>query len=267
MAQVGALTLVCLMAACGVGAKRAAAPGIAAVPLSQQAAILEATVRITLIAPCGQGADEHPAPCINNRLGYDGGLGTAVLVGRRRLIITHDHWSLLTPDLLRVRITAHDGRPLAYLSGFAFHNSIRYRDGATLVFRAPESVPAGAMLAAEHAFEPGDPLLVVRRRRDGGRLEVVRARVSAVDGGTPAKLHLRLPQGQTVACGSSGGGIWSGDKLVGNLWYAVYTDSLAFAQGDAAHVQRSVPRESVGALLPRNQQGAPWPTRGSNPQT
>jgi hypothetical protein len=218
--------------------------------------ILAATVRITLIGP---RLDESGAPVFVNRGGdltqeliYDEGLGTAVLQGTRPVVVTHDHWCMLTPRLLQVQIATHDGRLLAILSGFAFRQLIRYRDGGTLIFIAPEGVYAQAGMAAT-ALAPADQLLMAHIQPQNGRVEVLPVSVVAVnEGPDPQTVRLRPRAGVDVAHGSSGGGIWSHSCLAGNLW-SVVTEVTADGtpSGDPPPTV-----ESYAALLPTGPAGS-----------
>lgn len=214
--------------------------------------ILEATVRITMIGP---RLDETGAPVFVNREGQwtqelilDDGLGTAVLLGKDPVVVTHDHWCMLSPHLLEVRIAAHDGRPLAILSGFSFHQHIRYRDRGTLIFRAPEGVRAKAAVVADDALNAADQVLLARIRPTGGHIDVVPARVVGVkEGPSPQTARLRTGPDLEITYGSSGGGVWSGKLLAGNLWSVVnqVTSGDGTLPGD-----RSATTDSYAALLP-----------------
>ncbi|MFQ5436881.1 MAG: hypothetical protein ACE5FD_18645, partial [Anaerolineae bacterium] len=95
-----------------------------------QQQILGATMRITLFVPV---ADEQGNPIITTVDGQQviqyvagEGLGTLVRQGNEMLIITHDHWTLLTPNLRKVQFHNVANELLLEVSGEAFRQSIRY---------------------------------------------------------------------------------------------------------------------------------------------
>ena len=78
-----------------------------AVDKSIENQILEATVRMTLYAPLAD-AQDNPQYVEEDgqqvmQLAVNEGLGTLVRRGNEILVITHDHWLLLTPELRRVQ--------------------------------------------------------------------------------------------------------------------------------------------------------------------
>lgn len=187
---------------------------------------LAATVQIILVAP---RVDTRQQPMYVSRNGerffqlvYDEGLGTAVRAGHRNLIITHDHWCELTTRLLYVEIRDCNGVTLAYLQPAVFRNSIVYRDGGTMAFLAPETVPVQRSLGEAHTLQPGDPALIVAHADAGGALRVFPAQITTSESAeNPASFRVRMEGGGMLTHGDSGAGVWHAGALVGNLWAVV----------------------------------------------
>ena len=222
---------------------------------NQREAILSATVCITLIAP---QLDEVGAPVLmiqdgklKPKLILNKGLGTAVRDGKRTLIVTHDHWSQLTDHLLQVRINAHDGRPLAIISGFVFRNLIQYRDGGTLIFLAPEGVQSTAALVDGDLLRTDDLLLMVHVRSEDGLLDIVPVQVTEVNLSLrPETVQFHLPFGEKVMQGNSGCGIWLNGDLVANLWFVKLKYEMAVDSTVKPDLAEGEVTKSVAALIP-----------------
>ena len=246
------LSAVLILSVTGNTSHKAAADGSQSLNVdpATEAMILQATVRITLIGP---RLDESGEPVFNNRNGewmqemiFDEGLGTAVLQGKQAVVVTHDHWCMLRPDLVQVRIASHDGRMLAILTGFTFHKLIRYRDGGTLIFSAPEGVQAQT-IAAHSKIEAADRVLLAHITPLDGRIQVAPVSVVAVkESGYPQTVRLHAEPDVDISHGSSGGGIWSHGCLAGNLWSVVKQDTA----GNGSPVEWRPTAESYAALLP-----------------
>ena len=192
--------------------------------------ILDATISITLHAP----NPDNPAEVFSAR-----GLSTVVYYKGRNVLITHDHWGDVLDQLAYARFWNRDNELLLELKGAEYQELIRYRDGGTLILSAPEGLiadqlptlnnPAAlpaivpAALADEADVQVGDKVLAVVR--DPGaphRVEILEAVVESVEDqqGLPS-LTLRRENGKPIEPGDSGGGVWCGGRLVGNMWYRV----------------------------------------------
>jgi hypothetical protein len=155
------------------------------------------------------------------------GLGTLVVYGNERLIITHDHWSHLTPNLHEIEFRNAEGKLLLTLDRQSFQTLIVYRDGGTMVLRAPLALNSlvPAMLGTTAGV--GDTVWVARRDPDFGRMavEVIPATVIMLENGaSPSRMRLRNIDGGAVIPGDSGGGVWVNGMLAGNLWAAGFRE-------------------------------------------
>ncbi len=158
-------------------------------------------------------------------------LGTLVIYEGQRLIVTHDHSSLANEKLELVQF--HDARQelVAQITGSEFIDLILYRDGGTLVLRAPASLDSqvNAVLWQDTpSIGPGAIVQVVHRNNDEqGGIGVMEASVDAVEttSGAPTFV-LRSLEGHVIAGGDSGGGIWHQGHLVGNMWRAIVAMEL-----------------------------------------
>ena len=180
----------------------------------QASAILASTVQIAMF--------EHATEVGGSEAGSQG-LGTVVAYGGERLILTHDHWGHLTPDLNEVEMRDAQGQLLLTLDAAACMALMVYRDGGTMVLRAPAELERLAASAPGAPAGEGDVVWFARRDAASGRatVEVAAATVTDVDGfGVPAGMRLRNLDGSAVIPGDSGGGVWAGGRLLGNLWAA-----------------------------------------------
>lgn len=187
-----------------------------------EAAILASTLQIAMY----EYAQEPGGPEPGSR-----GLGTLVTDGGETVIVTHDHWAHLTPNLHEVEIRDAAGHLLLTLDAAAFRALIAYHDGGTMVLRAPAGLDG---LVAAELGEPaakGDAVWFARRDPRSGRVatEVVAAAVTAVESAAqPATVRLRNLDGSAIVPGDSGGGVWADGRLVGNLWAAALTKERTF---------------------------------------
>jgi hypothetical protein len=181
-----------------------------------QQRILSATVRITMIAKESSAAE--PSYAISN------GLGTLVQDGDAATIVTHDHWSRLAKKVRLVRIESAAGELLMDMTPERFYSLIRYRDGGTMVLATPpeltdclKPVPA---VAAEQPLHDGQELAIAFWQPEAVQQVTVEAvtieTVEAYDGN--ASIMMRSVNGKVVVQGNSGGGVFAGAKLVGNMW-------------------------------------------------
>ena len=183
-----------------------------------EASILASTIQIAMY--------EHALEPGSSEAGGDG-LGTVIAYGGERLIITHDHWSHINPNLTEVEFRNWMGQLLVTLDAHAFQSLILYRDGGTMVLRVPaglENIPTAEVGTA--AVE-GDVVWVARRDVKTGRqtVELFPAAVTAVEiGSGQAKMRLQTLAEGAVIPGDSGGGVWVNGRLVANNWASVMTE-------------------------------------------
>jgi hypothetical protein len=170
------------------------------------------------------------------------GLGALVTQGEERLIITHDHWSLLDKDLGTVQFGDATGELLLEVALIDFKNLIRYRDGGTMVIEAPEDLflrgvgdiswlPALGLNDSDKSEElsPGSIVLVAQRQPgDSVGVAVVRAEVERSDQrlGRPV-YRLRSLSGQPIVGGDSGGSVWHEGDLVANMWTTIMMENIS----------------------------------------
>jgi hypothetical protein len=83
------------------------------------------------------------------------GLGTLIISEGQQLIVTHDHWRLLNNDLQRVEYHDRRGNLLASTSGSEFSAGILFRDGGTIIVKAPAGL-AGSLTQAQMGTMPSD---------------------------------------------------------------------------------------------------------------
>ncbi|WP_420643888.1 hypothetical protein [Candidatus Leptofilum sp.] len=102
------------------------------------------TVRITLIAPLTDDQGNPQTVQIDGQVANQyvagEGLGTLSRLGSDLVVITHDHWTLLTLNLAKVQFHTVANELLLEISGDAFRELIMYRDGGTMVLAAPSEL-------------------------------------------------------------------------------------------------------------------------------
>lgn len=201
-------------------AEKPAAP-LHTVEESTQQKILGATVRITMIAR-EKSADE-PAYVISN------GLGTLVQDGEATYIVTHDHWSRLANKVAAVRFESAAGEMLMELTPEHFYSLIRYRDGGTMVMvvpaELPECITPVEAASPDEALAEDQTLTIAYWQPEAEAQEQVSVEpvtVQAIeehDGN--ASIKMESLNGRIVEHGNSGGGVFAGSRLVGNMWETI----------------------------------------------
>ncbi len=158
------------------------------------------------------------------------GLGTLVINGDERLLVTHDHWSRFDEVIGTVAFRAADGTPLTEMDLRAFKQYLRYRDGGTMVLTAPEvlstAVSTSAKIMDSDTFKVGDNVFLAQRA--GNRVTVTKASVITQTGkeGLPA-VQLQSAAGQVVVGGDSGGGVWLNGRLAATMWTTIMMENSA----------------------------------------
>ena len=200
-----------------------------------EALISQATLQITIIPADGSGA--APGETVAEQ-----GLGTLVSLSEDVMILTHNHWHFIK-NPLKARFHNTRGELLLEIDGRAFQDLIRFRDAGTLVLAAPvelrpdnlavlaaraqikaEQITATAVLGQVQKMEVGAQVLVSHQSsQDPNRVSLLTAVVEQLisEDGLPA-LKLRSLDGEVIVQGDSGGGIWLGGQLVGNMWKYEY---------------------------------------------
>lgn len=211
---------------------------------ADKAAMLASTLQIAMFAYAVEAGDTEPG---------SRGLGTLVIHADELLIVTHDHWAHLTPQLHEVELRDASGDLLLTLDAPAFRALVVYRDGGTMLLRVPDGlqglVPARLGTTADLA----ETAWVMRRAlaSDRGTIEVAAAAVTAVEDDTfPATIWLHSFDGSGVLPGDSGGGVWANGRLVGNLWAGGVKIQSGVWSRLLDRGQERATRQLVGALQP-----------------
>ena len=202
---------------------------------NEAAAILRATVRIRIVAPYLDGRGDRVMMRDSGRpVGLDAinrGLGTLVLVDGRTLIVTHDHYSELNTAVAEAVVTDYTGREVA-LPIDEFRRLIRYHNNGVLVLEAPAGLPPGVSPGDGAAVQPGSAVWLVHRDAATETLAVVAAVVETwIDYQGVPSYTLRNVNGEIVAPGNSGGGVWAAGRPVGSI----HSTILAGPDGAPSH--------------------------------
>jgi len=209
--------------------------------------ILDATVKITLFAPMLDKAGNQKIIEVNGKMQgqitVSEGLGTLVRAGGETLIITHDHWSILTVKLDKVQFHSASNELLLELDWSTFFSLYSYRDGGTLVFVAPDqlSVQMSAVeLAGENvSLRKDDALLVAYWQPESSQhigVEPVVVETTEQYKDLPT-IKMESVNGKVVSHGNSGGGVFLNGQLVGNMWETIVRRHLVDGEdtGVATH--------------------------------
>jgi hypothetical protein len=213
-----------------------------AVDQSVEQQILEATVRITMYAPL---IDEQGNPQYVQENGQqvmqltvNEGLGTLARQGDDLLIVTHDHWLLLTPDLRRVQFHNVANELLLDLSGEQFTQLIRYQDGGTMVLASSKALATNRVPVplGDSSSAGGDDMVYLAHRRSHDGLIGVTAMLVQKETTFKGQPVLRLTSlnGEVVLEGNSGGGVLSDGMLIGNMWGTVLVEEASRSSGGGA---------------------------------
>jgi hypothetical protein len=205
--------------------------------------ILEVTIKIRMISPAEAknsqfAGDNDISPRDENMFGY--GLGTLAKIDGETVIITHDHWSLLSDPQTVILISSLVDDMKLVIGSNEFVNLIRYRDSGTMIVNAPAQLAARSSLAPELIAEselevqPGDILYIVHRQLEqNDALTVEPVALKSVDESeTPSSITLQSINGIVVGPGNSGGGVWHEGHLVANIWSVVLNQESGTVNND-----------------------------------
>jgi hypothetical protein len=199
---------------------------------------------------------------------YELGLGTLVSYTGEIILITHDHWGPL--DLLGVvQFRNAAGDPLLELDGETFKGLIRYQDGGTMILGRSADGDRSDYLAAlvsisqakfnrriipaklgrTEFINEGETLIIVRQGRYGSKaVELMEVSVESIgDRWGQLVYKLRSEAGGDIMPGDSGGGLWLGDRFVGNMWKSKYTYRVNW---DSLELEQEWTETSYAAVLP-----------------
>jgi len=218
--------------------------------------ILAATVRITLFAPV---ADEQGNPLITT---VDGeqviqyiageGLGTLVRQGSETIIVTHDHWTLLTPNLTKVQFHNTANELLLEVSGEAFRQSIRYRDGGTMILTAADELAArltAVGMGDGRSANRNDVLLLAYRQPQNGAISVAAMAVKQFSAYQNRPVfQMTSLNGESIVPGNSGGGLFRNGRLVGNMWTMTMEREVSRKTGEVISPQAETSLSLVAQL-------------------
>jgi hypothetical protein len=199
--------------------------------------IIEATIHIILYPkakhePVGAFTDRQQNGAVHEIIIQRArGIGSVVTYMGRVLIVTHDHWDWLSNELDRVELRDAQNELLLEMSGDAFRNIIRFRDGGTMILEAPGILLSAGVVPANisnrEVVAPGSVVHLARRPEENrDQVDLLAAVVESTDtkAGRPI-LTLRSLEGESVIRGDSGGGVWLNGKLTGNLWTAITVET------------------------------------------
>lgn len=191
--------------------------------------ILQATVQITMFRDEVREIDDAERVILLPVSTFSHGIGTLADYNGEVVLVTHNHWPQVEdatrPD--RVQFRDHQGNLLLEIDGVDFQRDILYRDGGTLVMKAPTAlldklVPVN-QIGDSRQVSPGDIVYVVRQQPNSeATVGFLAAQLTAVeDDGLHVVMKLQSADKQSVVPGDSGGGIWLNGVLIGNMWMTI----------------------------------------------
>lgn len=205
-----------------------------------QQQILAATVRITLFAPLtdDQGNPQYVTVDGQKAIQYTvgEGLGTLARSGSDVFIVTHDHWTLLTPNLTKAQFYNVAGELLLEVSGSEFQQMTRYRDGGTMVLNAVNGLVNGltpVTVGNSQSVNKNDIVHLAYRQPHTGAISVAAMLVQELSDfqGRPVFRLISL-DGASVVGGNSGGGAYVNGQLVGNMWTTTMERQVSRTTGE-----------------------------------
>lgn len=187
-------------------------------------------------------------------LGYD--MGTLVQYQGETYLVTHNHYEEMLQDTNILELHDAENHKIRPISGFEFKRLIVYQDPGTLVLRSPAGLTdtmTPVSIEDQPQLQRGDIVQVAYRggsNRD--KVEILDAVIEEItlSGVTPV-CKLRIPDGQLLSPGDSGGGIWSGGIFVGNTWSIVMTSTVTETSGTGEPVSEIQTNLSYAAIFPK----------------
>ena len=186
--------------------------------------ILNSTVQIRLFTPIEDaGISDGQAVYVMSQ-----GLGSLVEWQGVSVIVSHNHWGEMMDEAEYAQIMDANGDLICKLGLEALNNLILYSDPGTLILAAPAGLSATSTIADQNTTILADDVvtLVHQDPENIDRLVLLQARVVKLQDykGQPV-YKLALIDDIQIISGDSGGGIWSENVLVGNMW-ASYFDTI-----------------------------------------
>ncbi len=191
--------------------------------------ILNSTVQIRLYTPIEEaGISDGQAIYVMSQ-----GLGSLVEWQGTSVIVSHNHWGEMMNGAEYAQILDANGNLVCKLGLEELKNLILYSDPGTLVLAATAGLSATSTISDQSESMAVDDVvtLVHQDPENPDRLDLLQARVVNLKDykGQPVYKLALIDDGQIVP-GDSGGGIWSKDVLVGNMWASyINTIKLAFS--------------------------------------
>jgi len=170
-------------------------------------------------------------------------LGTVVAPG---LILTHNHHAFLDQRGADVVVVLTESTGTSWLISLS-DLTLLPLDAGTLLIQLPEDVTltddTRLTMALDPSIQPGDWLNIAYRRPTTGSIERASFEVVQV---LADRIRLADPQ-HLIQPGSSGGGAYLGDRLIGNTWSIDKVEGQAIGSFTVALLPEALPA-AVAAL-------------------
>jgi hypothetical protein len=216
--------------------------------LADRRRILSASVQIHLFSAL-EPADSQVEQWLLSK-----GVGSLVAGPDGDVLITHDHWGEALLSAERVELLNAQGELLLELQGSQFLNSIRYRDGGTMVLAAPAGLKGirAVPLAKLAEIERGAQVLLVHQDpAASGKLEILPAVVDASGEHFDLPVYrLRSLDERVIVHGDSGAGVWSPEGLAATIWTTELNYDLRIWEWESLSPKKVSTAYSLAAHLP-----------------
>ena len=225
--------------------------------LAYRRRILSASVQIHLFSalePAGSNDSKLADSQVVDQWLMSKGVGSLVAGADGEVLITHDHWGEALLSVERVELLNAGGEALLELQGSQFLNSIRYRDGGTMVLAAPAGLQGiqAAPLAQLAEIDRGAQVLLVHQNPAvPGKLEILPAMVDASGEYFELPVYrLRSLDERVIVHGDSGGGVWSPDGLAATIWTTELNYDVRIWEWESLIPEKASTGYSLAAHLP-----------------
>jgi hypothetical protein len=186
-------------------------------------------------------------------VGYS--IGTVVKYREEIYLVTHNHYDDLLDDMNIVEFRDNKNHKIKQIYAFDLKKWIVYQDPGTLVLRAPDFLADTlnpVKLEPQPQWEPGDTVQVAHRggpNRD--KVEILEAVIEEISTykSTPV-YRFRSLDGQEIAQGDSGGGVWFNGALIANNWAIITKSSITTTSGNHNSALQIQTNLSIAAVLP-----------------
>ena len=189
----------------------------------------------------------------NMSVGYS--IGTVVQYREEIYLVTHNHYDDLLDDMNIIEFRDSENHKIKQIYAFDFKKWIVYQDPGTLVLCVPDFL-ADALTPVKFEpqpqWKPGDTVQVAHRGGpDRDKVEILEAVIEEIGTSKSTPVYrFRSLDGQEIAQGDSGGGVWLNGTLIANNWAVITKSSITTTSGNPSSASEIQTDLSIAAVLP-----------------